>query len=68
MKKTLLLLTLLMMLLPVSQVFAEDVPDGEAPEMFDSTPQAAVFDIGAVNLDDEPEPEPEPEPESDPAE
>lgn len=65
MKKTMIFLMLFVLgvlLCPANLVFAEDVPGEDIPELFDSTAQTTVFDIGAVNLDDEPEPEPEPEP------
>ncbi len=63
MKKTLTILMLFVLgvlLMPTSQVFAEDVPDEDVPEMFDSTP-AVVFNIGTVNLTEEPEDDPEPD-------
>ena len=63
MKKTMAILMLFVLgliLCPAGQVFAEDAPEEEVPELFDSTAQAAVFDMAAVNLDEEPAPEPEP--------
>lgn len=60
MKKTLLLLTLLMMLLPATQVFAEEAP-GDEPEIFDSAVQILALDTDTVTLDEEPAPEPEPD-------
>lgn len=67
MKKSLIFLMLFVMgivLCSSSVALAEDPPEEETPELFDSVGTAAimVFDIGAVNLTDEPEPEPEPEP------
>ncbi len=67
MKKTLILLMLFVMgiaLCPRGVVFAEDIPEEDTPELFDSATQVTAFDIGAVNLDEEPEPEPEPEDET----
>ncbi len=63
MKKTIVLLMLFVLglvLCPPSVVFAEDVPGDEAPEMYGNTALVTTFDIGAVNLDEEPAPEPEP--------
>jgi len=64
MRKTLILLMLFVLgfaLLPVVAVFAEDVPGDEAPELFTgNTAFVATFDIGVINLDEEPAPEPEP--------
>ncbi len=65
MKKTLVLLMLFVLglaLCPGAAVFAEDVPEEEAPELFDRTAAVMTFDIGTVNLDEEPQPEPAPEP------
>ena len=65
MKTTITILMLFVMgiiLCPAGQVFAEDAPDGEVPELFDGTAQVAVFDTGAVWIDEAPEPDPEPEP------
>lgn len=66
MKKTMIfsmLFVLAILLCPASLVFAEDVPGDDMPELFDSTAQVTTFDIGAVNLDDEPAPAPDPDPE-----
>jgi len=49
-------------------VFAEDVPGDEPPELYDGTAQVSAFDIGTVDLSEDPEPEPEPDPEPEPAE
>ena len=65
MKKTIILMLFVLgiALCPKAVVFAEDVPEDEVPELFDSTTvQAMVWDTGTVNLDDEPDPDPEPEP------
>ena len=65
MKKTIIILMLFavcVILCPASQIFAEDVPDEDIPELFDNNSQVTAFDTGAVCLDEEPEPEPEPEP------
>jgi hypothetical protein len=65
MKKTMIILMLFavgVLLFPANQVFAEDVPDEDIPELFDSSAQTTAFDIGTVCLDEDPVPDPEPEP------
>ena len=42
----LMLFVLGIVLCPATQVFGEDVPDEEVPELFSSTAQVAVFRYG----------------------
>lgn len=64
MKKTLILLMLFVMITLCFKtiVVAENVPGDEIPELYDNTAQNTIYDIGAINLIEEPEPEPDPEP------
>ncbi len=64
----LMLFVLGALLCPAGQVFAEDIPEEEVPELYEGTCQVMVFDAGSVNLTEEPEPEPEPEPGTEPSE
>jgi hypothetical protein len=52
-----MLFVLAVMLCPAGLVRAEDVPEEELPELFNDSAQTAVFDVGLVNLTEEPEPD-----------
>lgn len=63
MNKLLVILMICVMgiiLCPKAAVLAEDAPGDEMPELYNTADHLTVFDIGRVNLDEEPEPETEP--------
>ncbi len=52
-----MLFVLAVLLCPAGLVRGEDVPEEELPELFNDSAQTVVFDVGLVNLTEEPEPD-----------